>query len=362
MSSHRPKILHVFKTAPPISFGGVEDVINNIASTTNNHYEHTVLCTNKDKSFISIESNYKLISFKYSVIFSNNPIALGFHRYLLQHGSKYDLIHFHFPYPMMDFHYSIKTPYIITYHADLLRSKLIIQPYRLLAKQFLKRAECVVYTSKKYVKYSTFSQYASKIRVIPLTASELAESYLAEQLSDKDYFIYIGNFRKYKDLPTLVLASIEADVNLILLGDGLKSSELKKLVEKNNFSKVRFYSNVSDLEKFKLLSKARALILPSNSESEAFGVVLLEAATLGKPIVTANLNSGTTEVNEDNVTGFIFEKSKVEHLAEILRKLNTDDELCAELGSSNRTKYKTNFTRKLFGQRYLNLYTSIIKK
>ena len=357
----KPKILQVFKTASPISFGGVEDVINNVASTTNKYFEHTVLCTNKDKSFVSIEKNYKLVSFKYSLSFSNNPISLEFHKFLLHNSKNYDIIHFHFPYPMMDFHYYVNVPYIVTYHADLLRSRLITTPYRLLAKPFLSRAARVVYTSNKYLHYSKFSKYGTKLSVIPLTASVLSESFLNQNFPKKNYFIFIGAFRKYKDLLTLLNAAISSDVELIILGEGSNSNALRRFVKERKSSKIKFLGQVSDEYKFKLLSEARALVLPSNNESEAFGVVLLEAATLGKPIITANLQSGVTEVNEDGLNGIIFEKSNPISLKKALLKLATDDKLCDRLGHANGNKYIKNYTRALFGKRYKSIYFDTMK-
>ena len=359
--SRRVNILHVYKTASPISFGGVEDVIRNIANTTDSCFNHTVLCTNKDKDFISNEKDYKLISYKYSINFSNNPISLRFHWHLFKHSNEYDLIHFHVPYPMMDFHYLIKVPYIITYHADLFRSKFITMPYRLLAKRFLKHAKYVIYTSKNYATFSTFSKYVSQQHIIPLTTSKLTETYLDKELPCKDYFIYIGAFRTYKDLPTLLDAVFEADVDLILLGNNASENELQRIVGKSKFPKVSVLGNVSEKDKLRLLSKARALILPSKNESEAFGVVLLEAAALGKPLITADLKSGVTEVNVKGVTGEVFEKSNVYQLAEILKKFKSDDKLCDRLGFQNQKRYKELYTRKLFGEKYTKLYFNAIK-
>ena len=360
MPSRRPKVLHVFKTASPISFGGVEDVINNIASTTSDRFEHTVLCTNKDRDLVCTEKSYELISFKYNFSFSNNPVSLAFHSYLFKHSKDYDVVHFHFPYPMMDFHYFMKTPYIITYHSDLLRSKLVTLPYRVLAKRFLKNAGTVVYTSNKYASFSNFKKYVNNTCVIPLTASALAETFLDKSFNENDYFLYIGAFRKYKDLGTLVRAAIQADVDLVLLGDGETKEDMQKLVRENNASRIHFIGDVSETKKYELLSKARALILPSNKESEAFGVVLLEAATMGKPIITANLKSGTTEVNTHNLNGMTFEKSNISELVQILKLFATNDDLCDRLGHENRKKYVENYSRRLFGESYKRVYDLII--
>lgn len=360
MPSRRPKVLHVFKTASPISFGGVEDVINNIASTTSDQFDHTVLCTNKNRDLVRTERNYELISFKYNFSFSNNPVSLALHSYLLKHSKDYDIIHFHFPYPMMDFHYFMKTPYIITYHSDLLRSKFVTLPYRLLAKRFLRNAYTVIYSSIKYKEFSNLKKYINNSCTIPLTASELAESFIGDSFNEKDYFVYIGAFRRYKDLGTLVRAAIQADVDLVLVGDGETKKDIQQLCRENNALRIHFVGNVSEIKKFEILSKARALILPSHKESEAFGVVLLEAATMGKPIITADLKSGTTEVNEHNINGMTFQRSNISELVKILKLFATNDDLCDRLGQANRKKYVAKYSRRQFGENYKFVYDLIV--
>ena len=89
-------------------------------------------------------------------------------------------------------------------------------------------------------------------------------------------------------------------------------------------------------------------------------VDMLEAATMGKPIITANLKSGTTEVNTHNLNGMTFEKSNISELVQILKLFATNDDLCDRLGHANRKKYVENYSRRLFGESYKRVYDLII--
>ncbi|MEJ2772074.1 glycosyltransferase [Stygiolobus sp. CP8521M] len=58
---------------------------------------------------------------------------------------------------------------------------------------------------------------------------------------------------------------------------------------------IEVIENVSEEEKFKILSKARALVLPSHQES--FSVTILEALAVGTPVITYDLPSLTSTYN-----------------------------------------------------------------
>ena len=359
--SVKPKVLHVYKTALPLTYGGVEEVIAQIIDTTKDDFDHTILCTNPARFQELDLISHKVISHKANLTFSNNPVSIGFHSFLYKFSDNYDLIHFHFPYPMMDLHHTIEIPYIITYHSDLLRSQFITKPYSFLAKKFLQKAKAVVFTSENYVNYSKFSKYSKQIKIIPLTVSQQAEAHLSKINPIGDYFIFIGAFRAYKNLEGLLKSAIRTNAKLKIVGSGRRAEKYKQSVKNNNKEKIiEFFDNVSDKIKFDLLANSRALILPSIQESEAFGVVLLEAAVFAKPIVTANIPTGVTSVNINGVTGATFDRKQERSLDEVLLQFKQDQLLCERLGKKNRERYIQNFTRKSFAQAYKSTYSECL--
>ena len=75
----------------------------------------------------------------------------------------------------------------------------------------------------------------------------------------------------------------------------------------NKYSNVKLYENISEEIKAKLISDASVLLMTSTSRNEAFGIVLIEALRSGIPIISPNLDSGVSWVNQNILTGFIYE-------------------------------------------------------
>ena len=84
-------------------------------------------------------------------------------------------------------------------------------------------------------------------------------------------------------------------------------------------------------------------MLPSNKRSEAYGVCLVEAAAFGVPLVTCEINTGTSFVNLHGITGLVVEKDNPTSLACAMNKILHDPQLRASLGSGARHHYEANF-------------------
>lgn len=356
------KILHVYKTSLPFSFGGIEqNIFDIINSTKSPNLEHEILCTGSGNTETTYFRNVKIVKCKVNFSFSNNPVSLDLVKYLLLNQKKYNLIHFHFPYPMMDISMLLRkyTPYIITYHADLIRSKWIVTLYSFIAKFFLKNADIVIYTSNNYQNYSSFSKYVSKSKVIHLGINHKVKEFQDHKVKTKDnFFLYIGGFRKYKDLPCLIDAANITKLPVYLIGTGKEKKKLESICDKKKIRNLFFLGQLEDDLKFAYLKKCLALILPSNNESEAFGLVLLEAGIMKKPIITANLNSGVTEINIDKKTGLVFNRGDAFDLAKKMVFLKENPDVCKELGNCHYKRTIEIFSIKKMGNKYEDIYNS----
>ena len=71
---------------------------------------------------------------------------------------------------------------------------------------------------------------------------------------------------------------------------------------------------MSEADKYYLLKKCHFLCLPSDRKSEAFGVILLEAFSVGKCVLTSDLNTGVAFVNTHNHTGRVFKQGNPEDM------------------------------------------------
>jgi glycosyltransferase involved in cell wall biosynthesis len=81
-----------------------------------------------------------------------------------------------------------------------------------------------------------------------------------------------------------------------------------------------------------------ALVLPSRSALEGFGIVQIEAMALGKPVVSSDLPNGVTYVNVDGETGLVFPVGDAEAFASACKRLHTEVDLRLRLGREARRR------------------------
>jgi len=132
-----------------------------------------------------------------------------------------------------------------------------------------------------------------------------------EYSEDKDdYLLYLSRFSKEKGYDIAIGLAKRHGFRLVMAGAAVFPDQLLGLEEAYRLAQgagnIRIVPNPSQEEKVKLLSKARALILPTQ-EAEAFGLVILEALASGTPVLTykefisEELRPYVYELNEHNL-------------------------------------------------------------
>jgi len=101
------------------------------------------------------------------------------------------------------------------------------------------------------------------------------------------------------------------------------------------------------------------VLLLASTHFEAFGMVLIEAASAGIPVIASSLG-GAPEVVIDNETGFLFDPDHPEVGLENLIKLSADRELRLDMGGKARAHYEKNFKAEHMADAYHNTWTELI--
>src|SRR5580704_9255342 len=143
--------------------------------------------------------------------------------------------------------------------------------------------------------------------------------------------LLIGNDWKSKGLDALLRAIAECrELPLFLLvagsdGQRVYSEAIQELALE---SKVRFLEPSPDVVKF--YAAADAYVGPSLED--AYGLPILEAMACGLPVI-ASARAGASEIIRDGENGFVLNNPEDSHeLAELLRRLCTEPDLCIHLG------------------------------
>lgn len=129
----------------------------------------------------------------------------------------------------------------------------------------------------------------NKIYVIP----NITDFYVNN--NPKDYFLFIGDMRKTKNLNSLIygfskyLKTFNGRNKLIIAGNKkFEYNNIKRIVEKEGIAdKVIFKGYISEDEKKELFSNANAFVFLS--DNEGFGIPLLEAAVNKIPVLCSDI-------------------------------------------------------------------------
>jgi glycosyltransferase involved in cell wall biosynthesis len=138
-----------------------------------------------------------------------------------------------------------------------------------------------------------------------------------------DYLLFVGRLVPYKGLDVLLraLARRPPGLPLLVAGDGPLRPTLEALARRLGVD-ARFLGHVPDADLPALYQGARATILPSVTQQEAFGLALLESMACGTPVVASQL-PGVEEVAR--LGGLVAPPGDIDALAEAVARVVRDE-------------------------------------
>ena len=146
-------------------------------------------------------------------------------------------------------------------------------------------------------------------------------------------------------------------LHCLLVGEGAMRERLERLAcDLGIADRVRLPGYRSDA--MSLMNLMDVVVLPLVAK-EGLGLVLVEAALLGKPTVASDA-PGVTEALAVNQTGLVFPPGDAEALAERLDRLLSDAALREQLGSAGRERALRVFTLDAMAARIEGLYNELL--
>ena len=178
-----------------------------------------------------------------------------------------------------------------------------------------------------------------KIIVIPIYSkiSETKRKIRAKNKQDKFIFLTIGRLSKEKNIQMQIKAMAELskkyfDAELWIIGDGPQKEELKEMARKLGIEQqVKFFGWQKDLEKF--YEPADIFLL--TSDYEGWGMVVVEAASFGLPIIMTNVGLAG-EFIKNNENGIIIPVADASKLEESMIRLINNEGLRQKLCEKSR--------------------------
>ncbi|MHB8277829.1 MAG: glycosyltransferase family 4 protein [Candidatus Humimicrobiaceae bacterium] len=181
--------------------------------------------------------------------------------------------------------------------------------------------------------------------------------------NEKIKILTVGHLRWYKnpllwiEVAEIVNKSIHnKNVEFIWSGDGELLTKCNKLIKTLNLDNVSFAGYQKDIEN--IISSCDIYFQPSTVES--FGLCVLDAMRLKKPCVVSNAG-GLPEIVDDNKTGFIINLNDIEKMAERIILLINDKDLRLEMGKAGSDRYINCFSYKIWQDKMIKLYDSLLR-
>ncbi len=366
------KILQINKLYYPW-IGGVETVVKQLAEGINNvdgFVMDVLVCNNAFKTIHERINGVFITRASSAGIFFSMPVSISFIAWLKKLWKGYDILHIHLPFPLVEIAIWLIRPknrLIVTYHSDIVRQKFISLFVAGLDKWTLMRAEKIVVSNPNIIKNSAvLMHFKSKCEVIPFGADmdgfaikedkKRITSEIHKTFGEK-IVLFVGRLVYYKGVEYLIRAMKNIDAKLLIVGEGPLKGTLAGEVHKNGLeSRVTFIPYQKEDKLIDFYLSASVFVLPSIYRSEAFGITIIEAMACGLPVISTELGTGTSYVNEDGVTGFVVPPRDSYAISCAINKLLSDHALLSNMGEAAYRRVETLFTVEKMLNGYKKLY------
>jgi len=291
-------------------------------------------------------------------VFASCPVSLSYFGEFRRYVMCSDTVELHLPFPLSDLALLLsgyKGRVVVAWHSDVVRQKLLLFFYKPLMNWLLKRADAILVATPAHIDSSPYLQkYREKCVVVPygIDAAEYDSiprmPALTHHLHDKSAkkILFTGRLVYYKGADVLLeaFAKVKGNAELFFAGTGVLEPELKARAEALGLSaRVHFLGRRMTPELRMMFADCDMFVLPSVANSEAFGIVQLEAMVCGKPVINTSLPTGVPLVSIGGETGLTVPPSDPDALAEALDTLIADDALRAQYGAAARARVMEKF-------------------
>ncbi len=275
-----------------------------------------------------------------------------------------DLVHVHCTDPGTYFHLNSRIlpfpPTLLTIHDELKDER--IQDYALLG-QLIRHADAVTTVSefmlqllKKNASYAA-DRMSLVYNGLPESDQRNSHRFSVPRL------LCLGRLSREKGFDVALDAFAEIaikhpDVKLIIAGDGPdREGLMSKGLRLGLSNRVMFPGWIPPEEVSDLIGSATITLMPSRF-NEPFGLVALQAAQQGCPVIAARVG-GLPEVIEEGISGLLVEPDNSGALADNVLRLLNDPALAIRMGDKGRERANRLFSFETMVDGYERIYSEL---
>lgn len=322
------KILFISRAYPPV-IGGIEKQNYELAKALSEYSEIQIIANPHGKKFLPLFffiALFKAIFYKrtYDIILLGDAVLapLG---WLLKT--------------------SLSKPVISIIHGlDITYSSYIYQ--RIWVRAFLARLDAVFAVGNETIRQAISRGIdVKKCIFIPNGVSQTANQTLHSQATfnfipnpEKKYLLTLGRLVERKGVAWFIeqiMPCLDSKVEYIVAGDGIERETIKAMIHKMGLkNRVHLLGHVTDEEKALLLQLSDLFIQPNikvQNDMEGFGLVVLEAAAAGLPVIASKLE-GLCDAIQQNENGILIDSLDADTYIRTINNLIYNQQLIDEFG------------------------------
>jgi rhamnosyl/mannosyltransferase len=332
-SGSRLSVLVVTSEAPPV-VSGISRCVDRVAAGMRERGHHVdVISSAQIPRFMVGEYRFSTLLFLWPL--------------LVRRFRHYDVINLHGPVPTLSDVFlilrrlftSAATPVVYTHHSALeIRGvERLCAIYNRLHRWLSRSATLTVATSDYYASDQRMVG-GPPVRIVPWGVDMRPEPLRPELPGRPLRVLFVGQMRSYKGIEWLLPAVAgRPELELRLIGSGSELGDYRRVAERLGGDNVQFLGRVTDEELHAAYDRSDVVVLPSVTQAEAFGLVVLEGMAAGCVPVVSDLPGVRDLVGN---VGMVVPARDADTLAAALVGLAADPERLTALGLAARTRAK----------------------
>jgi rhamnosyl/mannosyltransferase len=375
------KIVHIYKDYFPV-FGGIENFIRALAEAqaARGHDVRVVVNSLKRELELVEMNGVRITKMPRHLNIQSAPISLNFHNAVRRETTAADIAHLHAPYPIGEacnllFGQSKKT--VLSWHSDIVRQKTLLKVYAPVLRRVIHKADRIIPASEAYARSSPWiNGYLDKCRIVPygIDANRFTEARTPEALAMRARWLApftqsqplvvvgVGRLRYYKGFDDLIKAVAQVPNALaVIVGVGPLEVEMKALAQQLGIANRVIFPGEPDDAHLPLYHQAADVFAaPSNSRAESFGISIIEAMASGLPVITTEIGTATSWINQHSETGLVVPPLNPKALASAITVMQNANSR-QRMGKAARARVLQEFTREKMIERVENVYEEALR-
>ena len=233
------------------------------------------------------------------------------------------------------------------------------------------RAVAVVTSISDFTRREVLRKVRSRDVLIVTPGIDLETFYKKRSSANENFIISVGVLKHRKgyhvSIPAFARAKKEMpSLKYKIIGSQKDShyfSQLKLIATDYGVAEdVQFFENISDEELSRLYKEARLFMLTSvnaDNHFEGFGIVFLEAAAAGLPVI-GTMGNGIEDAIKDGHNGILVPQNDIAQTGKAIVDIVKDTKKWEDMSAHSYAWAKENTVDKMV-ERYLDIYNNLLK-